>query len=98
MIIRFTIEPKSAEGRGIEPQTPLPGRLVSTQCPEPIRIPSVFKWTHRESNPDRQSAELESSRWTMSPQCRGPFGVEPELRSYQASACCHSTYRPVVCQ
>ena len=32
-------------------------------------LPYVFKcqWTHRESNPDFQSAELVSSRWTMSP-------------------------------
>ena len=34
-------------------------------------LPYVFKcqWTHRESNPDFQSAELVSSRWTMSPLC-----------------------------
>ena len=28
----------------------------------------ICQWTHRESNPDFQSAELVSSRWTMSPQ------------------------------
>ncbi len=27
----------------------------------------ICQWTHRESNPDCQSAELESFRWTMSP-------------------------------
>ena len=26
-------------------------------------------WNHRDSNPDRQHAELVSSRWTMAPQC-----------------------------
>ena len=34
------------------------------------------KWTHRESNPDYQSAELVSSRWTMSPQS-GEWGSNP---------------------
>ena len=37
---RFTIG-LSAEGGGIEPYpTPFPGRLVSTQRPEPVRLPS----------------------------------------------------------
>ncbi len=37
-----------------------------------------MRWTHRESNPDCQSAELESSRWTMSPCCRvDRRGLEP---------------------
>lgn len=95
MIIRFTIEPCSPEGRGIEPQTPLPGRLVSTQCPEPIRLPSI--------QVDPPGIE------PGSPVCRaGVFPLDheptmqrsagasqPELRSYQASACCHGTYRLV---
>ena len=34
-----------------------------------------LEWTHRESNPNLQSAELVSSLWTMSPRFhRGPFG------------------------
>ena len=34
-----------------------------------------YQWTHRESNPDYQSAELVSSRWTMSPlDFSGPHG------------------------
>ena len=32
----------------------------------------ICQWTHRESNPDFQSAELVSSRWTMSPQLSLP--------------------------
>ena len=41
-----------------------PARRAVSGC-----LPYVFKrqWTHRESNPDFQSAELVSSRWTMSP-------------------------------
>jgi hypothetical protein len=44
--VRFTIElcagSPAAEGGGIEPcPTPLPGQLVSNQCPEPVRLPSV---------------------------------------------------------
>ncbi len=65
--VRFTIEPK-AEGGGIEPYpTPLPERLVSNQVPEPVRLPSVFQWTHRELNSDSRHARAVSSRWTMSP-------------------------------
>jgi hypothetical protein len=36
------------------------------------------KWSHRESNPDFQSAELVSSRWTMAPSV-DRRGVEPRL-------------------
>lgn len=38
------------------------------------------KWTHRESNPDLQSAELVSSRWTMSPCEWTARDLHPHLR------------------
>ena len=69
----------SAEGGGIEPYpTPLPGRLVSNQVPEPVRLPSVCKWTDRESNPDFRHARAVSSRWTISPIVERR-GIEPRL-------------------
>src|SRR5205814_3779161 len=43
-----------------------------------------FQWTHRESNPDFQSAGLVSSRWTMSPSTLEWTGRGVEPRS---SAC-----------
>ena len=49
-------------------------------------LPFVCKWTHRESNPDCQSAELESSRWTMSPRFQVDLmGVEPTTPTLQGS-------------
>ncbi len=38
----------------------------------------IFKWTHWESNPDFQPAELVSSLWTMSPEVERR-GIEPRL-------------------
>ena len=49
------------------PIQPGHGQLVSTQLPEPFRIPSVCQWTDRESNPDLRHARAVSSRWTISP-------------------------------
>src|SRR5262245_54200602 len=37
------------------------------------------EWTHRESNPDLQHAELVSSRWTMSPLSVDRRGLEPRF-------------------
>ena len=38
----------------------------------------MFQWTHWESNPDFQPAELVSSLWTMSPEVERR-GIEPRL-------------------
>ena len=47
--------------------------------------PATFrKWTHRESNPDLQSAELVSSRWTMSPFQSGEWGSNPRSPASKA--------------
>jgi hypothetical protein len=62
--LRFTIGAK-AEGKGVEPSSPAENRL--SRAARPTVSGYLPEWTHRESNPDFQSAELVSSRWTMSP-------------------------------
>ncbi len=61
-------------------------------------LPYVCQWTHRESNPDCLSAELESSRWTMSP-CFSVdrMGIEPITPTLQESVASLGTCQPV-CQ
>lgn len=50
-------------------------RSADTFRRPPVRM--FFKWTHRELNPDFQSAELASSRWTISPFCQErDFGMK----------------------
>ena len=43
------------------------GRTALAERPGKPYSATFHPWTHRESNPDFQSAELVSSRWTMSP-------------------------------
>src|SRR6266852_6825681 len=68
MILRFTIGASGRQGSrtlisGLENRLSRAARpTISGYLPE---------WTHRESNPDFQSAELVSSRWTMSPCSQG---------------------------
>ena len=48
-------------------------------------LPFLFQWTHRESNPDFQTASLMSSRWTMSPSLfSGPPGSRTPIAWLQA--------------
>ena len=57
-----------AEGKGFEPSSRLAGTALAERPGQPY--PATFRfvqWTHRESNPDLQTASLMSSRWTMSP-------------------------------
>jgi hypothetical protein len=66
--LRFTIGAK-AEGKGVEPSSPVENRL--SRAARPTISGYLPEWTHRESNPDFQSAELVSSPWTMSPYSQG---------------------------
>ena len=43
------------------------GRTALAERPGKPYPATFHQWTHRGSNPDFQSAELVSSRWTMSP-------------------------------
>ncbi len=59
-----------AEGNRVEPSSPVWRTALAERPGQPY--PATFrKWTHRESNPNLQSAELVSSRWTMSPCSQG---------------------------
>jgi hypothetical protein len=51
------------------------------------------KWSHRESNPDFQSAELVSSRWTMAPSV-DRMGIEPITPTLQQSVASLGTCQP----
>ena len=68
-MLRFTTEPQ-AEGRGIEPQTRFPGRLLSKQRPEPVRIPSG---TSEKAKVKRQEANAYPSSYL----CPLPFALSP---------------------
>lgn len=59
--------------------TPVEPHGLANRPGEPY--PATFhfiQWTHWESNPDLQPAELVSSHWTMSPQVERR-GIEPRL-------------------
>ena len=48
------------------------------QASWPLDHGTVFlKWSHRESHPDLQRAELASSCWTMTPMSAEAVGLEP---------------------
>ncbi len=53
--------------RGIRTLTPLRARCLANRSGNPYPAAFRLQWTHRELNPDRQPAELASSRWTMGP-------------------------------
>src|SRR5438105_5434052 len=95
MISRFTIGASGRQGSrtlisGLENRLSRAARpTVSGYLPE---------WTHRESNPDFQSAELVSSRWTMSPCSQGSgdrtHGLQlPRLADYRFPTPCKWTAR-----
>ena len=52
-------------------------RRLATGPASRIRLPSVFQWTDRESNPDFRHARAVSSRWTISPYSVDRRGIEP---------------------
>jgi hypothetical protein len=75
MIIRFTIGPFKRKAWDSNPHDPQVARFSKPARQAVSGYLPNCQWTHRESNPDCQSAELESSRWTMSPCfCSGPDG------------------------
>jgi hypothetical protein len=80
MIVRFTIGASS--GRQGSRTLISVGRTALAERPGQPYPATFHQWTHRESNPDFQYAELVSSRWTMSPQVRG-VGIEPTVSSFQ---------------
>jgi hypothetical protein len=51
------------------------------------------EWTHRGSNPDFQSAELVSSRWTMSPVLNAECGIR-NAEGMNRRACTHQFRMP----
>src|SRR5438105_4602595 len=65
MIVRFTIGASS--GRQGSRTLISVGRTALAERPGQPYPATFHQWTHRESNPDFQYAELVSSRWTMSP-------------------------------
>ena len=69
MIVRFTIGASS--GRQGSRTLISVGRTALAERPGQPYPATFLSWTHRESNPDLQSAELVSSRWTMSPCSQG---------------------------
>ncbi len=86
MIIRFTIEAcarnrSRAEGKGFEPSSRQAGTALAERPGQPYPATFHSQWTHRESNPDFQTASLMSSLWTMSPLLfSGPAGESnPDL-------------------
>ncbi len=74
----FTIEPQR-KARDLNPHDPRESHGLANRPGKPY--PATFRlieWSQRESNPDCQSAELVSSRWTMAPSV-DRRGVEPRL-------------------
>ena len=70
MIVRFTIEahaPFTSGRQGIRTLIPTSENRLSRAARPTVSGYLPFQWTHRESNPDSQTASLMSSRWTMSP-------------------------------
>jgi hypothetical protein len=60
---------------GVEPSFPVCRTGVVAVGPRDC----AFKWTHWESHPDLQRAELMSSCWTMSPKQRKPWDSNPQV-------------------
>ena len=65
MMVHFTIGASS--GRQGSRTLISVGRTALAERPGQPYPATFHQWTHRGSNPDFQSAELVSSRWTMSP-------------------------------
>ena len=69
---------------GVEPSFPGCGPSVVAVGPRD----RMFKWSHRESHPDLQRAELAPSCWTMTPRSLSAEAVGLEPTSDSVAAAC----------
>jgi hypothetical protein len=81
--VHFTIEPfhnhqHKRKAWDLNPHDPCRVARFSKPARRTVSGYLPFQWSHRELNPDFQSAELVSSRWTMTPSV-DRRGVEPRL-------------------
>ena len=73
-------DPEVARPEQTGPVSGIRGPSVGCSCDtsRQLSVHMFLKWTHRELNPDLQSAELASSPWTMSP-CGQAGDCRPEV-------------------